>query len=82
MAFLTIEDLVGTVEVLVFPQSFNTYRSVIDTSDKVFVTGRVSANADENGKLICEKLSALTVCRRSSGFVLPIWQNIRKSRRN
>ena len=31
MAFLTIEDLVGTVEVLVFPQSFNTYRSVIDT---------------------------------------------------
>ena len=56
MAFLTIEDLVGTVEVLVFPQSFNTYRSVIDTSDKVFVTGRVSANADENGKLICEKI--------------------------
>ena len=56
MAFLTIEDLVGTVEVLVFPQSFNTYRSVIDTSDKVFITGRVSANADENGKLICEKI--------------------------
>lgn len=54
MAFLTIEDLVGTLEIIVFPRTYNTYRSVIDSSDKLLITGRVSANADENAKLICE----------------------------
>ena len=56
MAFITIEDLVGTLEVIVFPRDFLTYRSIIDENDKLFITGRVSANADENGKLICEKV--------------------------
>lgn len=56
MAFLTIEDLVGTVEVIVFPRDYNTYRSIIETADKLFITGRVTANVDENAKLICEKI--------------------------
>lgn len=56
MAFLTLEDLVGTIEVLVFPRDFSTYRSVIEGSDKLFITGKVTANADENAKLICEKV--------------------------
>lgn len=56
MAFLTIEDLVGTVEVIVFPRDYNTYRSVLDSSEKVFITGRVTANVDENAKMICERI--------------------------
>ncbi|MDD3238859.1 MAG: DNA polymerase III subunit alpha [Lachnospira sp.] len=56
MAFLTIEDLVGTVEVIVFPRDYNTYRSILDSSEKVFITGRVTANVDENAKLICERI--------------------------
>lgn len=56
MAFLTIEDLVGTVEVVVFPNAYNTSRMVLDRAEKVFITGRVQANADENGKLICESV--------------------------
>ena len=56
MAYLTIEDLVGTVEVIVFPRNFLINRTVIDTADKVFVTGRVQANADENARLICDKV--------------------------
>jgi DNA polymerase-3 subunit alpha len=56
MAFLTIEDLVGTVEVIVFPRDFNTYRSIIDSAEKVFITGKVTANVDENAKLILEKV--------------------------
>ena len=55
-AYLTIEDLVGTVEVIVFPRNFLINRPVIDTADKVFVTGRVQANADENARLICDKV--------------------------
>ena len=56
MAFLTVEDLVGTVEVIVFPRDYATYRTVIDNADKLFITGRVSANLDENAKLVCEKI--------------------------
>jgi DNA polymerase-3 subunit alpha len=56
MAYLTIEDLVGTVEVIVFPRTFSTYRNIIEETDKLFITGRVNANADENAKLICESV--------------------------
>ena len=56
MAFLTVEDVVGTVEVVVFPNSFTANRVVIDHSEKVFVTGKVQANVDENAKLICDKV--------------------------
>ena len=56
MAYLTIEDFVGTVEVIVFPRTFSTYRNIIEGTDKLFITGRVNANADENAKLICESV--------------------------
>ena len=56
MAFFTLEDVVGTVEVVVFPNSFTANRVVIDHAEKVFVTGKVQANVDENAKLICDKV--------------------------
>ncbi len=56
MAFLTIEDLVGTVEVIVFPRDYNNYRQSIEVDEKVFITGKVTANADEKPKLICERV--------------------------
>lgn len=58
MAFLTIEDLVGTVEVIVFPRDYTKFRAVFDSTEKVFITGRVTANVDENAKLICENAVA------------------------
>jgi DNA polymerase-3 subunit alpha len=58
MAFLTLEDLVGTVEVVVFPRVYQTFRSVIEGNNKIFVTGRVNANADENGKLIADSIES------------------------
>ena len=56
MAFITLEDLVGTVEVILFPRDFEAYRQYLNTDEKIFVKGRVSATEDENGKLICEKV--------------------------
>ncbi len=56
MAFLTLEDLVGTVEVVVFPRVYNTYRSVIDNAGKIFITGKVNANADEDAKIIADRI--------------------------
>ncbi len=56
MAFLTLEDLVGTVEVVVFPQSYEKYQSALGEDSRIFVEGRVDAGEDRAGKLILEKV--------------------------
>ncbi len=57
MAFLTLEDLVGNVEVVVFPRDYEKNRTLLNEDEKVFITGRVSAEEDKASKLICEKIS-------------------------
>ena len=56
MAFLTIEDLVGTVEVVVFPRDYEKNVRLLNEDEKVFVQGRVSAEDEKASKLICEKM--------------------------
>ena len=56
MAFVTIEDLYGTVEVLVFPKLYEKYRQIIAEDNKVFITGRVTSGGEENAKMICETI--------------------------
>lgn len=56
MAFVTIEDLYGTVEVLVFPKLYEKYRQIITEDNKVFITGRVTSGGEENAKMICETI--------------------------
>ena len=56
MAFITVEDLLGTVEVVVFPKDFEKYRNLLEEDNKVFVRGRVSGEEDKDSKLICEKI--------------------------
>ena len=56
MAFLTLEDLVGTVEVVVFPRDYEKNSHLIEQDAKVFIQGRVSAEDDRASKLICERV--------------------------
>ena len=56
MAFLQVEDLVGTVEVIVFPKVYEQYGSKLTEEGKVFLKGRISAEEDRDGKLICESV--------------------------
>lgn len=56
MAFFTLEDIYGTVEVIVFPKDFEKYRFVLKEDERLFVTGRVSVNDEGDGKLICENI--------------------------
>lgn len=58
MAFLTLEDLVGTVEIVVFPRDYENNAHMMEEDSKVFIQGRVSAEDDKPSKLICEKISA------------------------
>ena len=56
MAFLTVEDLFGTVEIVVFPRDYEKYRQYLEEDSKIFVKGRVSEEDDKASKLICEKI--------------------------
>ena len=55
MAFLTLEDLRGTVEIVVFPRDYNMYQNFLNEEAKIFVRGRASIS-EEEGKLICEQI--------------------------
>lgn len=56
MSFLTLEDLAGTVEIVVFPRDYEKYRQYLEEENKIFVRGRVSEEDDAPSKLICEKV--------------------------
>ena len=56
MAFITVEDLFGTVEVVVFPRDYEKNREYLEIDQKVFVRGRVSEEDEKASKLICEKV--------------------------
>lgn len=56
MAFVTIEDMVGTVEVIVFPRDYEAGRAVLNEDGKVFVYGKVSLGDEPKGRLVCERL--------------------------
>lgn len=58
MAFLTLEDLVGTMEIVVFPRDYEKNAHMMEVDAKVFIQGRVSAEDDKPSKLICEKISS------------------------
>lgn len=64
MAFLTLEDLLGTVEIVVFPRDYEKYAAMLETDKKVFIHGRVSAEDDKASKLICEKVWSFEDARR------------------
>ena len=56
MAFLELEDLVGTVEIVVFPRDYEKYGSLLTEEAKIFVKGRVSVEEDKDAKMICEQI--------------------------
>ena len=60
MAFLTVEDLVGTVEIIVFPRDYEKNVNRLEEDNKVFILGRVAAEDDKASKLICEKMWLFT----------------------
>ena len=57
MAFLQIEDLLGTTEVIVFPRDYEKYSDKLMEDKKVFISGHVSVEDEKDAKLICEKIT-------------------------
>ena len=56
MAFLVLEDLVGSVEVIVFPKTYEANAPRLNEDGKVFIEGRVSVEEDRDAKLIASKI--------------------------
>ena len=57
MAFITLEDMTGSMEMLVFPKVLALYSSLLREGEAVVVTGRLSTREDEEPKVICEKVT-------------------------
>ena len=71
MAFLTIEDLVGTVEVIVFPRDYEKNAPLLTEDAKIFVVGRVSGEEEKASKLICEKIVPFDEARKELWIKFP-----------
>ena len=56
MAYLTLEDLMGSIEVVVFPRQYEKYQQYLTEENKVFVRGNVQEVDDDASKLICESV--------------------------
>ena len=56
MAFITLEDLVGSVEVIVFPRDFEKYRELIEEGRKYIISGKASLEENDAAKLIAGKI--------------------------
>lgn len=64
MAFITLEDLLGTVEIIIFPKDYDKYHHLLNEDEKVFIRGRASVEEDKNGKIICEKMYSFDDTKR------------------
>lgn len=64
MAFLTLEDLTGSIEVIVFPKTYQKYNSLLNEDSKVLIRGRVSAEEEKDGKLISESVQDFSDIKR------------------
>ena len=56
MAFITLEDMFGTIEVIIFPKDFEKNKHMLEVDTKIFIQGRVTMEEDRDAKLICQKI--------------------------
>lgn len=59
MAFITVEDLYGSFEVIVFPSVLDKYMNIIEEDNIVVINGKISIKENEQPKVICEEIKSL-----------------------
>ncbi|MDO4289351.1 MAG: DNA polymerase III subunit alpha [Eubacterium sp.] len=59
MAFVTLEDLYGQIEVVVFPNTLDKYRHLLVADQPVMVRGKINYNEEMNVSVICEQIYPL-----------------------
>ena len=56
MAFITLEDLVGAVEIIIFPRDYEKYKPYLEEDNKVFVKGKITIEEEKAAKIICSEI--------------------------
>ena len=56
MAFITLEDMVGAVEIIVFPRDYERYKTMLNEDNKVLVRGKITVEEEKPAKLICQEI--------------------------
>ncbi|MBQ7699106.1 MAG: DNA polymerase III subunit alpha [Clostridia bacterium] len=59
MAFMTVEDRFGEIEVILFPAIYEKYRAYISSTEPMYVIGTVSKRVEEDAKLLCDAVYPL-----------------------
>ena len=57
MAFVMLEDMTSSMEMLVFPQVFDQYKSLLQEGAVICARCRLSVREDEDPKLICDRVT-------------------------
>lgn len=56
MAFVELEDMYGSVEIIVFPKHYERYKHLLEDDAKLIVEGRISVQEDQDAKVILDKV--------------------------
>ncbi len=59
MAYIILEDMVGSFEAIVFPKSYDRYKDLLEEDQIVWMQGRVSTDDERDSQLICESVSPI-----------------------
>jgi DNA polymerase-3 subunit alpha len=68
MCFLSMEDLYGTIEVVVFPNVYTTYEYLLGTDNKLLIKGRLNLSEDQASSVICEEIVELERMEQKNRF--------------
>ena len=71
MAFLTVEDLTGSVEIIVFPEDYERYNRFLNDEEKIFVVGHATVEEEQDGKVICERIVPFDDTRKELWLQFP-----------
>jgi DNA polymerase-3 subunit alpha len=69
MAFVRLEDLFASIEVIIFPKIFEKFKEIINEDSMVVIKGRVSLKEDEKPKIICEEIKLLKKLNECSLYI-------------
>ena len=71
MAFITLEDLFGVVEVIIFPRDYEKYKHLLVEDNKILIRGKANVEEDRDAKLICSDIVAFDTVQKTVWIKYP-----------
>jgi len=71
MAFINLEDMVGAVEIIVFPRDYEKYKLLLNEDNKVLIRGKITVEEDKPAKLICQEIIPFESIRKEIWIKYP-----------